>query len=427
MKDLLLEKMFLENDRWTEAIKKANDKGICKTQLQELCDPSVRAKLYLQIKNGEYHIEPPRTAQIPKDNGEFRTVYICSDIDRIFLNLVNKLLFDLCPDMVHKSCKSYQHGIGCGKVVKEVVRTVLSEPTVEVGYKTDLSKYFDTPRIELIDEVFDKVEQRVGKSVIIDIVREFYHDNRFYTDGVLHEEYKSIKQGTATSSFLADALLYDVDKEISEMNTYYVRYSDDCLILGNDWRRAFEVLSERLKSKGLGLNPNKVEVLRKDRFFKFLGFSIRGNKISISKGRLERFKKEIQKRTVKKYLFSQNYTAALNAVHRYLYKGEYSWASSVLPILNIEEDIDKMNAFVMDMLRAVKTGRYNKKFGIGYEPDKKVKGQGLRPGVVTYHPIGSAGTNRNEVETLEGYMSLGRMRKALLTSKEAYDTLVRCI
>ena len=64
--------------------------------------------------NGKYQITPPHIAQIPKDNGEFRTVYVNEPIDRIILNIANDLLFDLMPEMIHPACKSYQVGIGSG-------------------------------------------------------------------------------------------------------------------------------------------------------------------------------------------------------------------------------------------------------------------------------------------------------------------------
>ena len=74
----------------------------------------------MAILEDNYEIAPPHQALIPKDNGEFRTVYVNENIDRIFLSIVNDLLFELCPGMIHQSCKSYQKGIGCGKVVQEI-------------------------------------------------------------------------------------------------------------------------------------------------------------------------------------------------------------------------------------------------------------------------------------------------------------------
>ena len=67
--------------------------------------------MYRRIRDGKYKIMPPHTALIPKDNGEFRTVYINEPADRILLSIANDLLFEIMPEMVHPNCKSYQKGL----------------------------------------------------------------------------------------------------------------------------------------------------------------------------------------------------------------------------------------------------------------------------------------------------------------------------
>ena len=123
MEDKILQKFF-EHDRWVYAIEKGVDKDINKADLYQLSKPEVRVKMCEAIRQGQYEIAPPHTAQIPKDNGEFRTVYVNEPIDRVFLSIANDLLFELMPEMVHPRCQSYQKGIGCGDIVKEISRKI---------------------------------------------------------------------------------------------------------------------------------------------------------------------------------------------------------------------------------------------------------------------------------------------------------------
>lgn len=116
MKDKILT-MFFDIDRWTKAIEKGVLKDIRKSELIKLTEESTRIRMAEAMLSGKYQITPPHTAQIPKDNGEFRTVYVNEPIDRIILSIANDLLFDLMPEMIHPACKSYQTGIGCGKFV----------------------------------------------------------------------------------------------------------------------------------------------------------------------------------------------------------------------------------------------------------------------------------------------------------------------
>lgn len=426
--------MFFDFDRWESAIAKGIVKDVPKATLFQLCKPEVRLAMYEAIRDGKYEIAPPHTAQIPKDTpGEFRTVYVNEAADRVLLSIANDLLFELMPDKVHCSCKSYLKGVGCGKVVKEASAAILQVSTASerIGWKSDLSKYFDSVPIRFIDSAFDMVENRHGKSALIDVLRKYYHADLYFSpDGKLESKYQSLKQGCSVASWLADVLLYHIDERLSAMDGYYVRYSDDMLFIGNDADNAMEILTEELSAMEMKLNPKKVEWLSSTRWFKFLGFSIRGKDISMSSTRIKKFQKEIENRTIRhrdmhtfKGIKPWPFAKALNAVNRYLYKGDgqgHSWATGILGVVNVRQDIDTMNKFVMDCLRAVETGK-KKIGGLGYDKHGKV-------GCIVRGRGRNVSANRRKTgDDISGYISLGCMQNAILTSKSAYDTLVRSL
>ena len=417
MEDKIL-RMFFDIERWTKAIDKGVGKDIRKSELIKLCTEDIRAAMYKSMKDGKYQIAPPHTAQIPKDNGEFRTVYVNEPIDRIVLSIANDLLFDLCPHMIHPACKSYQSGIGCGKVVKEASRCISQANSGEIiGWKSDLSKYFDSVPLRYIDDMFDEVEANHGKSALIDVLRKYYHSDLYFDEkNVLHSKYQSLKQGCAVASWLADVLLYHIDSELSEMDGYYVRYSDDMLFVGPDYETAMDVLVNRLSAMEMKLNPKKVEYLSPDRWFKFLGFSIKGESISLSGSRIKSFQKEIEKRTVKSKGISEK--KAVGNVNRYLYKGngKHSWATGILPVVNVKRDLDELNKFVMDCIRAVGTGK-RKIGGLGYVSTKPdgciVRGRGK-----------NVKANRLKGGAIDGYLTIGCMSNAIRTRRAVYEVLV---
>jgi hypothetical protein len=203
------------------------------------------------------------------------------------------------------------------------------------------------------------------------------------------------------------------------LDVLYVRYSDDVLIIGNEWRKGQALLSQMLGEMGLTLNPKKVENLRKDKWFKFLGFTIRENQISLSKSRVKDFQKEIENRTIKG---SSSPKKAVSSVCSYLYKGDgtYSWGTSVLPIINVQKDIDTLNEFVMDALRATMTGK-TKIGGLGVSIDKTdctiLRGTGK-----------NVAANRKKTEkVIPGFYTLRCMQNALLTNRALFETLVRTL
>jgi hypothetical protein len=159
-------------------------------------------------------------------------------------------------------------------------------------------------------------------------------------------------------------------------------------------------------------------VLVKDKWFKFLGFYIKGSQIALSQSRLKTFQKEVEKRTIKRRNITL--TRAVNQVNNYLYKGngDFSWATSVLPIINVQKDIDTMNEFVLDCLRACATNK------------KKIGGLGSVNDRDDYTILRGVGKNvkANKAKTpkeIDGYYSIGCMRQALLTRRAVFDTLVR--
>ena len=201
---------------------------------------------------------------------------------------------------------------------------------------------------------------------------------------------------------------------------YYVRYSDDLLALGNEWKQAYEVIKTMLNEMELELNPKKVEILRKDRWFKFLGFYIKGSQITLAKSRVKKLQKEIEVRTINQRNISMK--RALNQVNAFLYKGDgtYSWATSVLPIINVEKDIDTLNQFVMDAIRACATGK------------KKIGGLGSVNDKEDYTILRGTGKNvsANRIKTekeIDGYLSIRCMRNAIVTNRAVYETLVRSL
>lgn len=411
--------MFFEPERWKFAIAKGIDKkDMRKDQMYQLAKPEVRVEIYRRIRDGKYKIAPPHTAKIPKDNGDFRTVYVNEPVDRVVLSIANDLLFELMPEMTHPRCKSYQKGLGCGRVVQEVSRKICTTEGEIQGWKSDLSKYFDSVPIEYVDWAFDKVEEKYGKSALIDVIRDYYHTDLYFNeDNELGEKYQSLKQGCSVAAWLADVILYHIDEKLANLDGYYVRYSDDMLFVGKDYPRAMEILETELMKMQMKLNPKKVEYLDAQHWFKFLGFSIKGHSISLSSTRIKTFQKEIESRTIKRRDISM--TKAVNSVNRYLYKGcgQFSWATQVLPIVNVRKDIDTLNTFVMDCIRAVKTGK-RKVGGLGY-----VKTQAV--GCIDRGRGRNVKANRGKTESeIKGYYTIGCMQNAMKTRKAAYNTLV---
>ena len=426
--DVKLEKFF-DIHRWEAMLEKSYNKGIDMGLLRQLCEPKNRLQLLNAITSCNYAIAPPHIAKIPKDNGDFREVYVNEPIDRIFLSLYNDVLFEMFGDRIHPACRSYQKGIGCPQTVKEISKRICSTQKSNVGcvgWKCDLSKYFDSVKIEFIDKALDELSTG---SPLDDIVREYYHNNLvFDVDGNLVEHYGSLKQGCAVASFLANYILRDVDAELSKFDILYCRYSDDILMIGRDADYARIKLQQMLAEKGLILNPKKVEPICADKFFTFLGFNICGPHITFSKKSIKNLQNEIEARTIKANCSTNK---AIHNVMKYLYEGyivddkQFGWAAYFLPTVNVREDINELNMFVMDCIRAVDSGK-KKVGGIGENKELKYR-------VVSRGTGKNVRANRDKwnekygTDSIDGYLTLIAMQNALKAGKPVYEALLSSV
>ena len=418
-KDILFD-AICDIDKWKTYIEKERIKGVNRVVLEYLCDPEVREWVLSQIKKEKYMIAPPHMAEIPKDEpNKFRTVFVNEPLDRVLLAIICDCLCELTPHWVSKYCTSYQKGIGTGKVVQRVQKWIINSPTETVGYKTDLSKYFDSVKITFIDTIFDKFEKEFGHSCVITLLRKYYHtDLCFDLKGNLIHHYQSLKQGCAVAAWLANVLLYEVDEVMNIVcKGQYVRYSDDMLFICPNYIEAKRILDKMLNKYELTLNPKKVEEVRKDKWIKFLGFSIKGEMISISYSRLYKFVKEIKARTVKQIPKDITLIRAVRSVNEFLYgNGEYSWVTSILPVINCEKDVKALSFFVLDCLKAVATKKYvNRSLGFEHHEDH----------VITVPHQGKVGSNKKKVGWISGHKTIYCIYKDIRYGKGTYETIIR--
>ena len=403
---------------------------------KQLCTPQVRARMYIVTKTEQYEISPPYAAMIPKDNGDFRRVWINEVADRWWLRLANCALNHYCSSMIHPCVKSYQRGKGTQQTISEVSKEIVALSTKRkdkcIGVKIDLTKYFDSVLLEVINSTFDEIESVLqvehNADPVINILRKYYNSDLVFDENEnLVHLFTSLKQGSSISGFLANVCLKDFDEKISKLGKYY-RYSDDLICLNDDAEGTLEIITEELAKKNLKVNPRKVEFLYSDKWFKFLGFQLREDKITLSKNRVKKFQKEIVSRTINKP--NIKFEQARKNVINYLYEGDYCWATSCLGTVNVKPDLDEMNKFIMDCLRAVKVRETKKKKGkIGIN---KIGGLGVVTNLPDRTIVRGTGQNvaANRVKTdkkIENYLSMSCLANAYKINRSVYEACVASV
>lgn len=315
------------------------------------------------IEQGRYVIEPPVVQQIPKPNGKIREVFCNTQMDRVVLSVINEIYYRLYSKYIHPCCVSYQKGLGVPKIIKSLVKELNISGT---GYKADLSKYFDNVNRKTLNTLLDHLSTG---SPIDDVVRRYYNDDRIILNGVETERWKSLCQGCALGTLLANLCLRDIDDEISKLNVIYYRYSDDLLFIGKDADKALETLKKMLVPKGLELNMEKVQEINAQTEFTFLGAKIKGKEVDISDESVERFKKKIKSITrmrkgmkTKSRITQRRVIKEINYYIRDAYAKSpknFGWEQYFYSLINTDKTIKMLDEFVKDHIKHVYTGKWN--------------------------------------------------------------------
>ena len=364
-------KQLFNTSLWNQVLDTSWDKEIKGEEISYFSFPEHREEVALQLLNGTYRFNPPHLVTIPKDDGGTRNLLVLEPKDRIVMQLLYHIYYQAYSCLIHYSCKSYQSGLSISKIVKEVQYRFSCVPT---GYKLDLSKFFDTVPINLIDEAFSQMFPESGPTKCL---LDFYHDNHIYKDGDLVEYYKSLCQGCSFSSLLANIVLRDIDDYITARTYYYVRYSDDILFLTKNPDDILNSIESLLQQKSLKLNPNKIQKLGES--FTFLGVCISSQSLTVSKKNKNHTKKDLNQvllhysHETSKFRYLSK---AIRATYRFLgnsHGSEYSLLSYWFSLHGDFSDIEWLETYCKDTIRAAFTHSHNITHNLHVLPNKLFK------------------------------------------------------
>lgn len=422
----LLAEMF-KRENVEEAIQHCVDKGMNKGELRNLKNSDKLLELYFDIVQGNKTFKPSHQASIPKGDGTDRIVYVGDTCERFLCSLINNALFKTCGKLIHPANKAYTKGLGTGSSVQEFSKKWADNYGKYYVVKGDFHHYFDDISKEKVYWLIDKIEKHLGfeqgTEPVCNLMRQMYdNDFLFDTEMNLIEKWSGIRQGNAIASFMANAMLYELDDYMTKKYPYYVRYSDDSITLCENPDEVKADMNRIIAKYGITMNEKKFEIVT-DSFIKFLGFNVNGNQITLSASRTKDLVNEIYN-GIKN---CHSATQAINKINKILYKGngEYSWGTSCLPIINVKRDISTLNSFFMDCIRIASINSNKKRKikmkeigGIGIEMNHSdytmIRGKGSRVGTAMSR------TDKN----IDGYLSLNCMIKNINTSRALYNTLV---
>lgn len=215
-------------------------------------------QLNLELAEHRYESLPVRLSKIYKEE-KVRIIAIFSMRDKVVQQSLAHELSRLYEPFFSKCTFAYRQGQSALAALDLIEEQVKSRDSLWV-LKMDIADFFDHIRHE---ELVDIVRKRIPEADVLDLLSVILKAKILdETNGDLCEKRVGIYQGSSCAPVLSNIYLMDYDKEMEKRSNFYIRYSDDILVLEDSEEKAQELLKyTSLYLAGIGLHLKESKTL----------------------------------------------------------------------------------------------------------------------------------------------------------------------
>lgn len=273
------------------------------------------AKLMKDLKTrNAYHTPPLKRVYIPKAGSDkLRGLGIPTVDARVAQEVIRQLIDPIFEKQFHEDSYGFRAGRGCHQAVGRVLKYI------DDGYKTivdiDIKGFFDNiPH----DVIMTMLRAEIADGNILDIIEKFLSSG-VMEDGKREPTIKGTPQGGVISPLLANIVLNYLDWKLTSQGYKFVRYADDIVILvktKHEAGNALDFTKKVLYDLGLETSPEKTKITSVSEGFQFLGFNIKGRRVTMRAKSIEKFENAIENITTRSNNLDNNVIMKLNQIIR---------------------------------------------------------------------------------------------------------------
>ncbi len=345
----------------------------------------------------------PRRAVISKMHSQKkRTVYIYPPAENTVIKLLTWLILRKYDGLFADGLYSFRPGSSAKDAVRKLTR--MKDIGKAWAYKVDIHNYFNSvpvPRlIPMLQEALADDEE------LFAFLRRLLEEPEVLDGGKPVTEEKGIMAGTPLASFYANLYLKDLDEDFARRSIPYARYSDDVIVFADSREEVLahaETISSFLAAAGLEVNPDKEQLFAPEEGWTFLGFSYRNGVIDIAPATVAKLKAKMRRKTraLARWSSRNGYEGekAAKAFIRILKSkllenagdNDLTWSAWFFSVINTTESLEAIDAYALDCIRYLATGKRTKaRFNLRYED---IKAMGYRNLVHAYYDYRAAGAD----------------------------------
>ena len=266
---------------WERVYKNRPAKGVDNITCEEF-DANKKEELkqlQIELKEHRYEIQPVKKVTIYKEE-KAREIAISSMRDKVVQQSVAAELSRIYEPYFSKSVYAYRSGYSALVALDKIEKYIQDKDKYWV-LKLDIEHFFDNVSHSVLLEI---LKQRIREADMLQLIKSILETSVISEDGEIVKNKTGILQGSSCSPVLSNIYLWDFDIEIEKISDFYIRYSDDMIIIGKSKEQILTIL-EKIKlifeKKCLKIKQSKTVIQMIKNEFDFLGytFSSHGKKI----------------------------------------------------------------------------------------------------------------------------------------------------
>ena len=228
-------------------------------------------ELNSELKQGTYRVNPVRLVTIQKEGKEREIALYCLRDKVVQQSLVTELGCIFEP-ILSPCVFSYRTGKSALHAIEQIQDFIRKKGERVFALKLDIAHFFD--RI-LQEKMLYILKKRIREEDVMELIGQQLHAEALTEDGELKPKTRGIYQGSNLAPLLSNIYLTEFDQQMQQESEFYIRYSDDILVLGSD-QAELEAKKGRiaalLEIRGLSLKESKTFLGTVREGFDFLGY-----------------------------------------------------------------------------------------------------------------------------------------------------------